>query len=80
MCNLEVIYNGKSRLLQGWLRKEGEDEITLWEIKIPQGSPEEALAWYVGVTGATGGLWQKVSASAVKAPADNVARGLELGT
>ena len=56
--SLELLYNGDTRLLRGYLRQSGEEQIKLWEVILPQGAGKD---WYVGVTGSCGGLWQRVS-------------------
>lgn len=64
---LDVIYDGSTRRLVGWLKSKDEsseygevDEIGLWDVVIPVGDGS-AGDWYVGVTGSCGGLWQRVS-------------------
>ncbi len=59
---LDLLYEGSSRRLRGFLLcpGEGEDvesEMSLFDVIIPVGEGED---WYIGVTGSCGGLWQKV--------------------
>ena len=59
---LELMYNGTTRLVLGFLTLppdggEQGTEVDLWEVVVP---PGEGKAWYVGITGSCGGLWQKV--------------------
>ena len=54
---LELLYNGETRKLHGYLHLPEGEEIGLFDVQIPHGRGQD---WYVGVTGACGGLWQKV--------------------
>lgn len=63
---LELIFDGASRQLTGWLKSKAEaksggkaDDVSLWQATVPAGG--DGGAWHVGVTGSCGGLWQKVS-------------------
>ena len=58
---LELVYQARDRSLTGWIRVESE-EMVLWRTTIPCGDKVESnRSWHVGVTGSTGGLWQKAS-------------------
>ncbi|ORX33678.1 hypothetical protein BD324DRAFT_639140 [Kockovaella imperatae] len=56
--SVQLLYNGETRLLRGYLKLDGEDEVALWEAIIPE-APNEGKDWFVGITGSCGGLWQK---------------------
>lgn len=59
---LEAIYDARSRSVSAFLKIPGEGaKLGLWKAPVPpavQGG--QAMPRYVGVTAATGGLWQKV--------------------
>ena len=57
---LELLYDGTTRILKGYLKMHAAEEVGLWEVTVPKAEGEER-GWYVGVTGSCGGLWQKVS-------------------
>ncbi|KAK1927495.1 hypothetical protein DB88DRAFT_478214 [Papiliotrema laurentii] len=58
--SLEVVYDGSRRKLQGWLKAAGDAEAyDLWETEIPSPAQGDEAYWHIGVTGSTGGLWQK---------------------
>lgn len=60
--SLEVVYDGSRRKLQGWLKAAGDAEAyDLWETEIPSPAQGDEAYWHIGVTGSTGGLWQKAS-------------------
>jgi peptide-N4-(N-acetyl-beta-glucosaminyl)asparagine amidase len=56
---LEMYYLAKDRRVVVFLSADaGKVDLGLFEVVVPVGNGGE---WYLGVTGACGGLWQKVS-------------------
>jgi peptide-N4-(N-acetyl-beta-glucosaminyl)asparagine amidase len=65
LLSLELLFDASGRRLVGSLTSLGEedtegDEIHLFDVIVPVGDGRD---WYVGLTGACGGLWQHVSTS-----------------
>ena len=64
---LDLLFDGRDRKLWGSLIVPAESRtLTLWETTIPSPKASEAgKAWWIGMTGSCGGLWQKVRSHAI---------------
>lgn len=96
VLTLKLLFDARTRRLWGWLVLEDDTELCLWQTTIPNrdvnidgpdgdtaaNTGEDERVWHVGITGATGGLYQTASSKMIQVLvdiADASARGMDIG-